>query len=223
MAIIAASDYKSYAGISGTTYDTRLGLLIPQLQDKVETYCRRLFDYSASYTEYVDGEGTDAITLKRSPINTVASVTVTYTSDNSSVLDSTDYTFSTEDDGRLWLYQATFGRTSLDQWGMPRSPTMVYAPRFPVGRRNITVVYAGGYGGAGPYTMPPGLQLAFMELLSEVMATSTAAGGGSTAGAGAGLLRSKTLGRNSEEYRDVDEAFAKFQERFYPYRRVSLG
>lgn len=221
MAICTNAEYTTWAGISVTTYDTRLTALIPQLQARVETYCRRLFDYSASVTEVLDGPGGSAVILARAPIYSITSVTIT-TPDDSVDLDADDYDYDTDGSGRLFFVSAGDGRLPLTEDGFPPDPQFGELPRFPKGRGNVTVVYAGGYG--TPNTaMPADLKLAFFEYLSEAMLISGPGGGGSAAGAAQGVLASKTLGRNSESYRSPKERGDRLQELFYPYRRLILG
>lgn len=220
MAITTASDYKTWAGISASTYDARLAVLIPYMQSRVENYCRRVFDY-ASFTEKVDGTGTDCIYVANAPIKTLTSVTVVYDSTSSTALDTSLYTFSTDDTGRIWLYGGARQRLGMSDTGQTLDPSWGYVNQFPVGRENITVVYAGGFGGVGA-TYPPALVAAFMELLAEALLTSTAAAGGTVAGSAIGLLKSKTLGQASETYRDLDDLWSRSMQRFYPWRRLLL-
>jgi len=71
------SDYKTYAGIKSTNYDTQIDLLIASVSEFVKNYCRRSFvDYYLSTNpkiEYFDG-GVDRFILKEPPVNTVISV-----------------------------------------------------------------------------------------------------------------------------------------------------
>lgn len=205
MAIISATEFKAYGGISGTTYDAQLAVLIPALQDVIERWCNRVFD-TATFTEKHDGAGYPELNLRNPPIASVTSVTVTNGSD-STLLAATDYAFSTTGTGRLWLL-------STSVWSMD----WMTGPKFPVGRENVTVVYAGGY---ASNAMPAGLKLAMYKLTGIALAQ---------AGIIDLTLKSETLGQYSytrmtpaELVAAADSALAigtNVQQMLAGYRRV---
>jgi hypothetical protein len=170
LAIITTAQYKTFAGISASTYDAQLDVIIPALEDLVLKWLGRTIA-TATFTEKHDGNGTDALVLRNPPIASVTSVTLIFGSDTVA-LASTDFAFSTTGTGRLWLLSTAWW--TLDRTG---------APRFPVGRENISVVYVGGYA-----TAPAGLQLAMYRLTAITLAQ---AGIDTT-------LKSTTLGQFSE-------------------------
>lgn len=168
MAVITAANYKAYAGIGDTSLDARLAVLIPCLQDEVERWCGRLFD-TASFTEKIDGSGSDTIAVRNYPITSIASITLLYPDANTSVYASTDYGFSTKEDGRIWLLGGGARRSGLDEDGNPVTPSFGTSPNFPEGRDNLSVVYVGAYG-SGAATVPPSLQFALYKTLDEYIA-----------------------------------------------------
>ena len=64
---------KSYLGLTGTTYDDVIDLLIPAASEAIERFCGRRFGQS-SYTEYHDGGGKDALVLAQRPVASVSGV-----------------------------------------------------------------------------------------------------------------------------------------------------
>ena len=171
MAIITAAEWKTYAGITAITYDARLAVLIPALQDAVQRWCNRVFD-TATFTELHDGVGNGALILKNPPIVSVTSVTIA-DADNSftgvTALTSTDYDFSLADDGRLWLVGAQDGRFGMNAEGVPSALSWGNSPAFPRGRENIQVVYVGGYGSSPAAAMPESLKYAMYKLIDTAL------------------------------------------------------
>lgn len=167
MAIIDVASYKAWFGISATTYDAQLAVIIPAVQSAIENWTGRVFD-TATFTEKLDGTGTDAIMLKNPPVASVTSVTFTYGAD-SVTLQSTDFAFSTGATGRLWLLSDA-GWTAW-QGDYPGSDHSVNRPCFPKGRENITVVYVGGYA-----TAPAGLKMAMYLLCQRVLLNASGSG-----------------------------------------------
>lgn len=165
MAIITAAEYKTWFGISATTWDAQLAVIIPAIQDAIEVWTGRRFD-TATYTEKHDGGGSCLI-LRNYPIASVTSVT--YRGETTAV-DSTTYAFSTTGSGKLWLLSDSYGWDSgADYPGVPSYPN---GPTFPRGREQVTVVYVGGYA-----TMPPGLKMIMYELCQRMLAKAVIGGG----------------------------------------------
>lgn len=144
MAIITTSEYKTYAGISGSAYDAQLDVLIPGLQAEFERQVGRVFD-SATFTEYVDGASSPTIGVSNYPVTSVTSVslidrseTVVYTYDATGYKVEASTGLISRECGGLW--------GGVDMYA-PLVQPMVFAkaPSFPDGWRNIRVVYVGGY------------------------------------------------------------------------------
>lgn len=150
MAVITATEYKTWAGIGGTDLDTWLAAVIAQAQDFAERWCDRNFE-SAERTEYYDGHGGETIQLRSTPVTAISSVSyisgvssgaATYTAyaTDSYWVDST---------GILSRYSA------FDAWDEAGDRAI-----WPEGVRNIKVVYTGGWS-----TIPEGLKLAVFHLI----------------------------------------------------------
>ena len=88
------ADYKAYAGIKSTNYDTEIDGLIPKVSALVKNYCRKSFvDYwDTPITETYDG-GTKILLLKETPVVTVQTVTYStnYGVTNTALVRNTDY------------------------------------------------------------------------------------------------------------------------------------
>ena len=73
--LITRQEYKTYAGIKSTNYDTEIDALIPRVSQFVKNYCRRTFvDYmDADKTDVFNGDCSRLI-LPESPVVSVTSV-----------------------------------------------------------------------------------------------------------------------------------------------------
>lgn len=209
MAIISASDWKSYKGISASTYDTQLAVVIPAAQSAVEQWCGRVFD-SATFTEKHNGNGWHRIVLKNAPITALTSITVVGPDGTSETVDSTTYTYEAET-GIIGFQPASEGVLSVDEWGESETDgAWDVSPKFSGGFQNISVVYTGGYSSG---TMPAGLKLAMYQYVDVLM--SQAVGG-----VGAGAFKSERLGDYDYERMVGEESDALMVRLFGPWRRA---
>lgn len=73
--LITRTEYKAYAGITSTTQDAEIDVLIPKVSELVKTYCRRTFVdyYDEAKTETFEG-GFGSLMLKETPVTQVISV-----------------------------------------------------------------------------------------------------------------------------------------------------
>ena len=123
MAILTLSDYKTYAGISDTSDDTRLQKLIDYATSLLRVACGRNrsngFENATRTEDYVSSTGT--IQLKEWPVTSITSVTpIDDTNTLGTALDSSEYRLDSEtgiltlngaDNGRM-SYQRTSANTS---------------------------------------------------------------------------------------------------------------
>lgn len=216
MALITSTEYKVWAQISGSAYDTRLAVLIPAIQARAERFCNRTFDYATGLAEVIDGNDAAAIVVSRPPIATLTSVVVDLGWSATGTYDTTTLDYDTDDSGRIWFPYAETGTLGIDAFGVPLG--FGPKPRFPRGRGNVTVNYSGGYGGAGA-TIPDDLKLAMYESVAEALAYSAASGSGGVAGADSTGLKSQSLGNISEVYGGPGEAEEQFRTRWRAWWR----
>lgn len=172
MAILTATDFKTYTGLSGTAYDTRLAVLIPAVQDMLERMSGRLFD-AATYTEYQNGRGVATVMVNNPPIRSVTSVQLvdadgtvefTYAADDYAATVGPDNT----DAGLITLVPNALSVELDTEYASSEVRAYGTAPSFPDGTRNVKVVYAGGFS-----TMPTSLVLDMVRLVSIAVGQTT--------------------------------------------------
>lgn len=73
MALCTLSDVKTVLGVTDTSEDTLLNLLITWASNAIEEYCDRVFG-TATYTEFYSGSGTPYLTLNQRPVTSITSV-----------------------------------------------------------------------------------------------------------------------------------------------------
>lgn len=131
-ALTTVADFKTYKGISVSTYDTLLETLLNACTIWMEKYVgRRIKNDDSSITEYYDGglygEDRQSIFLKNWPVVSVTSVS-----------------YSLEDDLSNPTYQAY---SSSTDYKTILARGEIYFPGTPIvsGQGNIKVVYKAGY------------------------------------------------------------------------------
>lgn len=156
--LTSKSDYKAYAGIKSTNYDTEIDKLLPKVSALVKSYCRRSFvDYwDEPYVETMDG-GYQTLLLKETPVVSVESVKystdygVTYTDLAANV----DYVLR----GDQILSTANTG--------------------FPYALNGYKVTYLAGY-----EDVPDDVELAVMDLITYYMRNDSSVHNNKTPGGG---------------------------------------
>lgn len=164
MAIISTTEYKAWRSISASTYDTILGVLIPAAQAALERYCERVFDSATFTDEAHDGNGSEWIIAKNTPITTMTSVETLDNNGTATVVASTDYRHDPLS-GRIFRLGAGRGRIVRDSWGDIAYPEFGVQPCWPEGFQNILVTYVGGY---SSQTMPTDLKLLMYKLVDAL-------------------------------------------------------
>ena len=217
MASILLSEYKSHSGIIVTTYDTLITAKIAVAQSKAEAFCARKFD-SASYTEYLNGNGTQSIVLKNTPITALTSVTLISSDNVETELDSDTYRYEAESgilrrtDGGVW---ARFP----EDWAGLRISRFGRSNGFPQGYRNIKVVYTAGYTAAVETSTagnaPAALKQALYYIVSMELARARKGIDHDPA------LTSASLGDLSLSWKGQAEVDKTWKELLLPYRRTA--
>ena len=172
MAILSTADFKTYTGLTGSTLDARLAVLIPAVQDMLERMAGRQFD-AATYTEFQNGRGQPSVLVNNPPIRTLTSLQLV--DEQGNVLQTyaaTDYTINNGPDNLsagLITLVPSLAAVELDPDYTAAYPTQYGdAPWFPYGERNVKVVYAGGFD-----TMPTALVLDMVGLVSAALSMTT--------------------------------------------------
>lgn len=207
MAIITASQWKTYKGTSATTWDAQLAVVIPAAQAVAERYCNRLFD-TATYTELHDGDGTDTLILKNGPITSITSIKVVDAA--GTVLSTYDSTAYVPDlrTGIVKLYDSRYGRLVHDEFGILQNTQWGNQPYWPRGFQNIQAIYVGGYS-----SMPADLQLAMYQYVDAILSQSLIS-------VGQNAFTSERLGNYQYALANASEQFARFASLFAPWRRL---
>lgn len=178
LSLVTKAEYKTYQGISSTTSDGALDLLIPKVSELIKSICRRTFvDYVTDLkVEYSDG-GTNTIELKETPIILISSLE--YSTDYGQT-----YTVLTEFTHYVWARNQNNLRPLL----MSTQPLEVYSgspygntnygympygttanPIFPVAINGYRVTYNAGYD-----TLPEDLKLAIFDIIQYYMRNDSA-------------------------------------------------
>ena len=141
--LITKAEYKTYAGIKSTNFDTDIDNLIPRVSQLVKTYCRKTFvDHMDVGSEKVDifAGDTDKLILKESPVVNVLSV-----------LTSDDYGQTYTDLTKYvdWVDEGDYI--------LPLNPQTFFNKKI----KGYKVVYQAGY-----EDVPPDVALAVMDLVT---------------------------------------------------------
>ncbi len=170
MALITSSEYKTYAGISDTSFDTFLAVAVPAVQETIEALCGRSsggFE-SASWTETWNGSETPCKYLRNWPVTAIASVSSVDADGDTSDLSSTDYAI--DPTGRaVCMTGSRMGRALISTTGdfdgyFAPNQTGV-RPQFIEGMKNYTITYTGGYS-----TVPARLKWVCYRMLDQMIA-----------------------------------------------------
>lgn len=179
--LITATEYKTYAGISGSGFDTVIGVLIDVVSEQIRIWCgrdRTTGFESGTKTEYYDGNDGAEIILKEWPVTALTSVDFVQDDGSLDSQTTTDFRYQASN-GRFAYIGSLRGRFVEDQWGS------VYAgfgdtPAFPAGMQNIKVVYTGGFStipDAIKYAAYRAIDIAFARRRKDLTIQSESLGG----------------------------------------------
>lgn len=142
LSLVTKAEFKAYAGITSTTQDEKIDIIIPKVSELVKSICGRTFvDYvNDTKTEIYDG-GTNYHTLLEFPVLAVSSVE--YSSDFGK-------TYTTLEEYTDYVVNA-------------RSSTIesVSGKEFPLKTNSFRITYTAGY-----EVLPQDLKLAVLDLVS---------------------------------------------------------
>lgn len=120
--------------VTDTRYDTKLTLFLEAGSKWVENYCQRVFS-ETTYTEIHHGNGSNLITTRQWPINSVTELRISESQDwtnTNTLVDTADYGTDVDKTG-IWLF----------------------SQMLPTAYNSVRVIYVAGYA-----TIPYDLQLA---------------------------------------------------------------
>jgi len=158
--LITTSEYKTWANITTTAYDSIIGTIVSGVSTEIRRWCGRDLTSgfeSATRTEKYDGNNEQTINLIEWPVSSVTSVKV-YASDGTyETLDTTSYRVDATG-GVLSRVDPIKARYPVTAFGTVQA-TFSVQPWFPDGFDNIEVVYTGGYA-----TIPDDLKMAAFRM-----------------------------------------------------------
>lgn len=141
--LVTTTEYKAYAGITGTGDDAAFAVLIAAASRAIRRYCGRdevTGFAAATYTEKYDGNGSDVIQLREWPLASVTSVTLIADDGTTDAYATTDYRPNLRTGG-LYLLGSVSGRVLTDFGGLMLGGGYGVSPCWPVGEQNLSVVY----------------------------------------------------------------------------------
>lgn len=177
-ALTTLARVKIFLGISSDTYDGLFIMLINQATEYIENYTHRLMKEATRTEEVYDGTGGESIVLRNFPVTAFTKLEYNGSGDGSEdwvEFDSTDYYWET--DGRLILVGGKFSKK-------PKGYRATYTAGYKIDFDNEanTVLH----------TLPAGLEMACLRLISALFNSRRAAG-----------IQSETLGDQSVTYSKV--------------------
>jgi len=141
--LFSVQDYKTRFRIRGTAQDDQIDVLRRSISAMCEAHCNREFEYSGNEeTEYLDGDGTPIISVRKPPIAAISALYIdpgrAFGTD--SLVPAANYEILAggrkSDQGLIRLLDAP-------QW-MPTSGS-TWEGYFPDVPRSVKVVYSGGF------------------------------------------------------------------------------
>ena len=137
--LITLQDYKNFVGITNSTDDPKLMIILGLVEEFVETYCGRQF-LAATHTEQLKSEN-GSLFLRNLPVTSVSKVTYLDSSKALAEVTSSDYIVYAEE-GMVELFdQATLQVLDI--------------------LKPFSITYTGGYS-----EVPAALKLAIMNLIT---------------------------------------------------------
>ena len=210
MALITVSDLKTYLGITGTTEDAYLALVVAGLDTSVKKWLKRNIEQLTSQTEYYDGHGFQKLFLKHRPVTAITSVKIDAGGRYGQVSDPVPFgALSLLTQGVDWVIQSLAAEESN------QSCLIKINSVWPEGFGNIQVVCTHGYA-----TVPDDIKLAcFMLAVGMRQARTT----------GGFPLASETLGDYSYSLLSGAQAAQGWESELMqavgllkPYRQVAI-
>lgn len=142
-ALVSLSDYKSYAGITGTGDDTALTAMLGMASAAVRRHCGRNMSTgfaAATYTEHYDGTGAEWLQLREWPLASVTSIESLDDAGTYTTIPATDYRVELTT-GLVYRLGAAHGRFAYSNGGILNGSGWRVQPCWEDGFNNYRVVY----------------------------------------------------------------------------------
>lgn len=219
MALITYAQYTALYAVPSVFTQAMVEEVIDRVSDALNDALGRNYE-AATYTDVMDGDGSETLLVRNPPIRTLTSIavtsgtsTTTYTSSSSPALsDLFRWTGSTSGRGEIRYADAVRGRFGVDDFGLQVSPQFGVYPCFPEGFQNITVVYDGGY-----TTIPDRV----LRLVSILVSHELKRIGTDRSGRDLRLV-AEGLGNYSYTLSPAQEADEILRELLHTHRRIAL-
>lgn len=166
MALITVAEYKAYAGITASTWDAQIGVLITAAQKAMERHCNCDSLEAAAYVEYQSSTASDSIVVRNAPINSITSVILVRPDGSETTVSSTGYTYDSLS-GVIAYKRSSRGLVVYDYWGYPEGYGDGVNPNFGTGFKNLKITYNGGWS-----SVPEDLKFAMYRLVDYMFATA---------------------------------------------------
>lgn len=174
MALTTAATIKTILGVSDTSLDAVLAVLIPQADEMIKGYLGREIE-QATYTEYYSGTGSQALILNQTPVQSITSVNEDsggYFGDGtdafpvaSLLVEGTDYVLRKDDATNTEVSKSGILYRIGKAWPRPYSRLRGQLASAPgLGLGNIKVVYVAGWA-----TVPADIQFAANKLVTSML------------------------------------------------------
>ncbi len=181
MALTTRANIKSLIGISDTSLDALIDLLIPQADAIIKGYLHREIE-QATYTEYYDGSGDKVLLLNQTPVQSITSVHLDsdgYYGDgtdafpaSSALVEGTDFVLRKDDATATEVSKSGILYHTGKGWPRPFSRRQGQLTSYPgSGMGNIKVVYVAGWA-----TVPADIQFAANKVVVSMMQSRKMAG-----------------------------------------------
>lgn len=196
--IITTAEYKTWINELSSDSDAIIDLLIPAVQDDLETACSRKFDSAIYIDEAYDGKGEAGLWLNNTPVSAISAVKLLSGDGSTTTLSTSEYRLNGKLGrlGRLGSATGGWGESSCE-------------PVWAEGDGNVLVSYTAGYADT---KAPAGLKMLMFHLVDAALDRR---GENWTIASAADGVENRTK-LNSAEYKAMKAALIK------PYMRGGL-
>lgn len=176
MALTTKTQIKTLLGVSDTSLDDVIDLLIPQAEEMIKGYLQREIEQT-TYTEYYGGTGDQVLVLNQVPVQSITSVHEDrdgYYGDgtdafpaSTALVEGTDFVLKKDDATNTEVSKSGILYRIGKAWPRPRMTTRGQLSNSPgYGMGNIKVVYVAGWA-----TVPSDIAFAANKLVVSMLET----------------------------------------------------
>ena len=197
--LCTTAEFKAFYGISVSTYDSFLDVLVAQITARIARWCNRASFDTATYNEDYDGSGTEYLALRNVPVASITSVKVDGGRGfgTETLLTASSYVVEKEAGLLMLVPELLVGSITVQG-------------TFPCGNKNVRVAYSAGY----DTPFPQDLKLAALTWTAQVFNRRRYIGFGSLSASNVSMQFDVAAGRGAipDEVRQM----------LAPFRRPSM-